>query len=407
MNSRYEEITSISSLRGKLAIILFIATLIAFVVESQLTQYVQTTLGYRNPFFIFYLVHSSFAVIFPIHLLYLTATTKYTISSLSKGVLFAITNHLTPEASTSSRFSLTMFPRWQFLRLIFALTVGVTLPALLWFASVSLASISDVTAIWNTNAFFAYIFTVKLFGLKWERRRLIAVILATLGVAVVIYGGSASTEPNQTSSDTAPPVKPTYIKPSAPLVGDLLTLVASIGYAFYQVAYKKYAALPSDPEVTSEGGLYQHLPISAEQTSTADHTSAMDDAVYPPPFGFYSNLLTTAIGICTLSVLWIFIPILHHLGVEQFSLPTNITTVLAIAGIAVGGVVFNAGFMILLGVWGPIIVSVGNLLTIVLVFISDILFGAGAEAITPGSVVGCSAIVFAFALLAYDMVQGK
>ena len=51
--------------------------------------------------------------------------------------------------------------------------------------------------------------------------------------------------------------------------------------------------------------------------------------------------------------------------------------------------------------------SVGGLLTIVLVFIADILWGAGLKAITVGSVVGSSIIVVAFAMLAYDMLRPR
>jgi hypothetical protein len=59
----------------------------------------------------------------------------------------------------------------------------------------------------------------------------------------------------------------------------------------------------------------------------------------------------------------------------------------------------------LLGVWGPIIVSVGNLLTIVLVFLSDVFFGAGIKSVTLWSSIGSSVIVAAFAVLAYDMFR--
>lgn len=170
--------TPTSRLDRNLAVILFIASLIAFVAESQLTQVrdhcfiphllysifrisvcsdyfglqtavfhiVSQPLGlrcrtYTPRAFRSYLVHSAFVVIFPAHLLYLAAATKHSISSVLKGVLFAATNHLTPEeAFTSSNFSLSQFPRARFSRLIFALTAGVTYPSLLWFASVSLAS---------------------------------------------------------------------------------------------------------------------------------------------------------------------------------------------------------------------------------------------------------------------------
>ena len=62
---------------------------------------------------------------------------------------------------------------------------------------------------------------------------------------------------------------------------------------------------------------------------------------------------------------------------------------------------------VLLGVWGPIVTSVGSLFTIVLVFISDLVFGDAADTVTAWSVLGCSAIVVAFGVLAYDMVKGR
>lgn len=49
--------------------------------------------------------------------------------------------------------------------------------------------------------------------------------------------------------------------------------------------------------------------------------------------------------------------------------------------------------------------SVGGLLTIALVFISDVMFGAGMRAVTMGSVVGSTMIIAAFGVLAYDMAK--
>ncbi|KAF5385321.1 hypothetical protein D9615_001506 [Tricholomella constricta] len=231
-------------------------------------------------------------------------------------------------------------------------------------------ALDGAKAIWNTNAFFAYVITVKLFKLKWEPRRLLAVLLATLGVIVVVYGGSTSDDDAQPSiKQSSTDIAPTSIKPSAPLIGDLLTLVASIGYGLYQVLYKKYAALSTDPEVVSDR-LYDQIPsenLSVAQCNTADHANA----VHPLPFGLHANFLTTCMGLLTLVILWLPIPFLHYFDIEPFMLPPNSKTTLAIAGISLSGVVFNAGFMVLLGIWGPIITSVGNLLTIVLVFISD------------------------------------
>ncbi|KAJ7630917.1 hypothetical protein FB45DRAFT_916927 [Roridomyces roridus] len=377
---------------------IFATTLFAFVAESQLTQYLQSNLGYRQPFFIFYFVHSSFAIIFPLHLLYLTATKKnYSLSSLYNGLNVALAKHLTPER-TQSGGAMPAFPRFQFLRLVFALTIGITYPSVLWFFAISLASVSDVTAIWNANAFFAYLMTFKC---KWEPRKFFAVSLATIGVMIVIYGGSSSTNVDGSVE------KRNYVKPTAPLVGDLMTLVASVGYAFYQVFYKRHAALPSDPELRAERA-YESIPENDDAASISDAMAFdAEDVVYPPPFGLHPNLLTSAIGLCTVSVLWVFIPLLHYLDVEPFVLPSSFAIVSTIAGISLTGVIFNAGFMVLLSLWGPVVTSVANLLTIVLVFISDILFGAGVQAVTLGGVVGCAVIVLAFALLIYDMTDKR
>ena len=57
--------------------------------------------------------------------------------------------------------------------------------------------------------------------------------------------------------------------------------------------------------------------------------------------------------------------------------------------------------------WGPILTSIGSLLTIVLVFISDIIFGGAVETITIWSLLGCGSIVVAFSILAYDMMQRR
>jgi drug/metabolite transporter (DMT)-like permease len=203
-------------------------------------------------------------------------------------------------------------------------------------------------AIWNTNAFFAYIIAVKLFGLKWEPRRLLAVSLATLGVLAVVYGGSTADSGKPSLREVKLKATTAYIRPTAPLVGDLLTLIASFGYGLYQVLYKKYAALPSDPEILAERH-YEQIPGDNSATRPYDETSTttnLDDVVNPPPFGFHANLLTSIIGLLTFAILWIPIPILHYLDIEPFLLPPNAKTAFAIAGIALTGVIFNAGFMV-------------------------------------------------------------
>lgn len=170
--------------------------------------------------------------------------------------------------------------------------------------------------------------------------------MATLGVLAVVYGGSTADGGKPSLQEVKLKTTATSIRPTAPLVGDLLTLVASIGYGLYQVLYKKYASLPSDPEILAERP-YDQIPSDDSAIGSIDEVYAeSNDAVNPLPFGLHANLLTSIIGLFTLAILWIPIPILHHLGIEPFMFPQNAKTVFTIAGIALSGVVFNAGFMV-------------------------------------------------------------
>jgi hypothetical protein len=57
-------------------------------------------------------------------------------------------------------------------------------------------------------------------------------------------------------------------------------------------------------------------------------------------------VVTASIGLATIAILWIPIPILHFLNIERFELPPDLITCLAIFGNVLGGVFFNAGFML-------------------------------------------------------------
>ena len=220
----------------------------------------------------------------------------------------------------------------------------------------SLSRISDVTAIWNTNAFWAYLMNVRLHNAKIQLLKLSAVLLACIGVLFVVYGGHSA------ASDPAPSSYSTSANPditgsgSAPLIGDLLTLIASIGYAAYQVLYKRFVSLPSDPDESISAPIPPHSP-GYEPVSTDDDASLLSSHSHRTqsssasdgstlPFGLYPNLLTSAIGVTTFVALWPILVFLHWTGVEKFTLPADGRTWASIAGIALGGVAFNSGYMV-------------------------------------------------------------
>jgi len=289
--------------------------------------------------------------------------------------------------------------------------------------SAAMAPVSDVTALFNTNAFWVYLLSGFMTESsssrrRWDTQNLLAVLAACLGVLAVVYGGTQArpdSELEQTKGEQLDPpsFRPTITSsPTVTAVGYALALASSISFALYQVLYERYAIIypgddnhkqPSPPSLSTDCAQEPLLiPIrDIETRSTLPNTSSS----IAPPFAFYPNFLTSLIGLTTLLFLWIPIPFMHILDLAQpFAFPADAQTWGYVGLIAVSGVVFNAGFMVLLGLWGPVVVSVGNLLTIVLVLAGDAMFGNGGETITVWGLVGCGMIVSAFGILALDVL---
>lgn len=196
-----------------------------------------------------------------------------------------------------------------------------------------------------------YVLSVWLYRTKWEARKLGAVVLATIGVMFDVYGGSTSSS-ELPGADTLDSRRK---GPTAPLLGDLLTLVASISYALYQVLYKRYAALPNKSEEGNEDNsttqfAYESLSEASDSEAASPvsrrRPSLDEDETEKLPFGFYANCLTSCMGISTILSLGIGFPVLHWLSIERFALPPDGTTFWCIVGIAAAGVVFNSCFMV-------------------------------------------------------------
>lgn len=81
-------------------------------------------------------MHSSFSIIFPLHVTYLSLTTGRPIKDYMSGLSLAIKRHITGNPTENEDVK---FPWPKFATMLGLLTVGITLPALLWFCSVSLA----------------------------------------------------------------------------------------------------------------------------------------------------------------------------------------------------------------------------------------------------------------------------
>lgn len=165
-------------------------------------------------------------------------------------------------------------------------TVALTIAGGSWYVAVNPTTASDLTAIYNCSAFFAYAFSIPLLNDKLRFDKVFSVVVAIVGVLVVAYGDRS--ESKQTPDGT---VGKTKQDAENRLWGNIIIGVGSVLYGLYEVLYKRYACPP-------EG------------------TSAGRSMIFANTFG-------SLIGCFTLLVLWIPLPILHMLGWEEFRVPTG------------------------------------------------------------------------------------
>lgn len=232
-----------------------------------------------------------------------------------------------------------------------------------------MTSPSDLTAIYNCSAFFAYAFSVPLLKDKIRFDKSFAVIVAIIGVLVVAYGDAKPTKHGGKSGGSVGggPQDKEAIEASTRVLGNLIIGVGSVLYGLYEVLYKKLAC---PPEGCSPGrGMV------------------------------FANTFGSLIGIFTITVLWIPLPILHWTGLEEFELPYGEQAwLLAISVLA--NAVFSGSMLILISLTSPVLSSVAALLTIFLVAIVDWLW-TGVP-LSPAAVVGGLLIIAAFILLTWS-----
>ena len=254
------------------------------------------------------------------------------------------------------------------LRAIAMLTCALTIAGGSWYVAVDLTTASDLTAIYNCSAFFAYVFSVPLLGEQIRFAKVLAVIIAVGGVFIVAYGDSFSTETTVTPSD---PTLPSSHPDSAPSrgIGNLVIGVGSILYGLYEVMYKRLGCPPSG---TSPGRSM-----------------------------LFANFVGTCIGVFTLCVLWIPLPILHYTGIETFSLPTGEARHLLLISV-LANAVFSGCFLVLMSLTSPVLASVAALLTIFLVALVDELLPPPMHnELSGAALIGGVVIIVAFVMLTW------
>lgn len=240
-------------------------------------------------------------------------------------------------------------------------TSALTIAGGSWYVAVNLTTASDLTAIYNCSAFFAYAFSIPLLKEKLRLDKVFAVGVAIIGVLVVAYGD----RPDKKVSKGGTTKEDGEVQ--SRLVGNVIIGVGSILYGLYEVLYKRFACPP-------------------EGTSPGRGT-------------IFANTFGSLIGAFTLLVLWIPIPILHYLGWETFRFPTGEAGWMLIISIC-SNATFSGSFLVLISLTSPVLSSVAALLTIFLVAIVDWL--RTGQPLSFAAIIGGILIMAAFFLLSWS-----
>lgn len=350
--------------------------LITFVVQTEVAGYLATTLNYKKPIFMLYVTHSSWVLLWPLQILVMRFAKFHlpfdTFFKLHMNNVLTtaemILDHNTADHqprhhhahnSSSSSSSSTAFSKlFGILKICFCLTIALTIAGSSWYIAINLTTTSDITAIYNCSAFFAYAFSVPLLHEAFRADKAFSVILAMLGVFIVAYGGG--TDNNEDDASKYP----------HRMFGNFIIGIGAILYGLYEVLYKKMACPPA--------------------------------TVSPRRQAVFANVVGSGIGLCTLSILWIALPILHFTKIEIFEFPRGKIFGLLVTSV-LSNMLFSGGMLVLMSLTSPVLSSVAALLTIFIVAMVDwVLFSVP---VTFAGLIGGLFIIIAFALLSYATWQ--
>jgi len=257
-----------------------------------------------------------------------------------------------------------------FLRTTAFVTCALTIAGGSWYVAVDLTTASDLTAIYNCSAFFAYAFAIPMLKEKLRWSKVLAVAVAIIGVLVVAYGDvSPSKHGSKSGGGAGGPDAPAKDEAQNRTLGNLVIGVGSVLYGFYEVLYKKVACPP--------------------------------DGCSPGRGMIFANTFGSMIGTFTLCVLWIPIPILHFLGWETFELPHGQAAWMLVISVLMNAT-FSGSFLVLISLTSPVLSSVAALLTIFLVALVDVMLPPPLNSPLSGAAIagGCL-IIIAFLVLSW------
>ncbi|TKX23630.1 putative EamA-like transporter family protein [Elsinoe australis] len=356
------------------AAVFLVISLISFTVQTETAVYIQHNLHWNKAYSMLYLTHGSWSLLWPTQLLILRLQNYKTpwapFWRRHIGILRStaqMVEHRTLHVPTSlTRKS----PVPYFVRTTAFVTCALTVAGGSWYVAVDQTTASDLTAIYNCSAFFAYAFAIPLLNEKLRWNKVFAVAVAIAGVLVVAYGDTAPSKHGSKSGGGAGgPSAPQKEEANNRALGNVVIGIGSVLYGFYEVLYKKVACPP--------------------------------DGCSPGRGMLFANTFGSMIGLFTLTVLWFPIPILHYTGLETFELPRGEAAWMLLISV-LANATFSGSFLVLISLTSPVLSSVAALLTIFLVAVVDQLLPPPLNSpLSAAAVAGGGLIVVAFLLLSW------
>ncbi|KAF3940009.1 hypothetical protein ABW19_dt0204074 [Dactylella cylindrospora] len=345
------------------AVVLMAIVVFCLVAQTEATVYVQRDLGWNKPYFMLYLTHGFYFILWP----GLIVFQRYEQPSKPWSRFFE--DHLTAvrrtaqfvEHQTLDLTSQQMLksPIPYMVKTCFVQCCALNVAAITWFVAANMTTPSDLTAINNTSAIFTYVFSVWLLKESMRMAKNIAVVVAVLGVLVMAYGN-----PSEPSSDTS------GISSGSRAMGNIICAIGAVLFGLYRVLYKLKACLPA--EATAEMNIV------------------------------FSVLVGSSIGVFTTAVFWLPLPLLHFTGWEPFELPTRVAAFWTGVGV-ISSAGFTASFLSLMALTSPVLSSVAAMLSIFIVALYDWLF-TGHD-LTRATLGGGALIIVAFLLIGWSTYQ--
>lgn len=356
-----------------------VVSLVSFTAQTMLASHIQHDRGWDKAYCMLYLTHGSWALLWPLQLLILRAQRRERAWGrfwdghlrTVRGIALVVETRDVKAGMHAAQHGGGLLEYghspWPYLAKATAvITSALTVAGLSWYLAVSMTTPSDLTAIYNCSAFFAYAFSVPLLKEKLRADKMLAVAVAIVGVLVVAYGdGSAGGSEEESSA--VPGGGGDVVDPGSRFAGNMIIGVGSVLYGLYEVLYKRFACPPDGMDATK--GV------------------------------IFANTFGSLMGAFTLLVLWIPLPVLHVVGWETFEVPTGETAWLLFISVIMN-MLFSGSFLVLISLTSPVLSSVASLLTIFMVAIVD-WFMTGTP-LSGAAMFGGLLIVIAFVMLSWS-----